>query len=123
MGNCATLTTRPGRRNGGGGIERSGNTTAVARPCRAEPGVMIFSMICSTVMPSASALKLGMMRWRRTGAATASMSSIVTCRRPLHQGAGLAGEDQVLAARGPAPSSASGGRSRWRRARSGGWRG
>ena len=61
-------------------------------------------MMSSTLMPSASALKVGTMRWRRTGSASASMSSIGDVEAAAQDGADFAGEHEVLAgARAGAP--------------------
>ena len=65
--------------------------------------VMIFSMICSTVMPSASALKLGMMRCRSTGGGDGLDVLDRHVQPAVHQRPGLAAEDQVLP--GPRPGA------------------
>ncbi len=57
---------------------------------------MIFSTICSTVIPSASALKLGMMRCRSTGGGDRFDVFDRHVQPPADQGARLSGEDHVL---------------------------
>ena len=60
-------------------------------------------MMASVSTPSASALKLVMMRWRRTGLAIWRMSSVLTLRRPRRMARALAPSTRYWAARGPAP--------------------
>ena len=57
----------------------------------------------TAVTPSASAWKLGMMRCRRTGTASALTSSMSTAVRPLTTALALADATRYCEARGPAP--------------------